>query len=243
MATQLPSKIKSPNKKPGGKKDAAATVIMREFSELKPDPANPRKNDHAVEQLATMIGEFGFRVPILVRGDDIVDGHLRYKAAEKLGLKQLPAIDVSDMSDVQIRQFRLAVNRAAELAEWDDELLAPIFADLDTMGADLELTGFDPATIQGFLKGMTDAAAVPDGDGASDSSDDTDAGDELDEPDEAETTTSKSSHQTVNLSFSLTPQDRKMIVTYLRKVQKQQHLMTVADALVSVVGNLVSKKS
>lgn len=215
-------------KKPSTKKPVKTAVVARKLSKLKPDPNNPRKNDHAVEQLARMIAEFGFRVPVLVRGDDLVDGHLRYKAAEKLGMEDIPTIDVSDMSDQQVLQFRLAVNKAAEFAEWDDDLLRGIFAQLDTMGADLELTGFDPADIQGYLKHLDDHGAFLDGEA------DADLG-------EGETTTSKTSHTVARLDFSLTPEDRKAVVNGLRAEQKRRHLATMADALVAVVADLSKK--
>ena len=104
---------------------------------------NPRKNDHAVDKVAAAIREFGFRVPILAKSDKtIVDGHLRLKAAKKLGLETVPVMLCDDMTDAQIKAFRISVNRVAEFAEWDDELLRVEFAELGELGFDLELTGF-----------------------------------------------------------------------------------------------------
>ena len=86
---------------------------------------NPRKNDHAVDRVAAAIREFGFRVPVVAKSDGtVVDGHLRLKAAKKLGLTEVPVVLADDMTDLQIKAFRLSVNKMAELAEWDDELLA-----------------------------------------------------------------------------------------------------------------------
>ncbi len=104
---------------------------------------NPRKNDHAVDKVAAAIREFGFRVPILAKSDKtVVDGHLRLKAAKKLGLETVPVMLCDDMTDAQIKAFRISVNRVAEFAEWDDELLRVEFAELGDLGFDLELTGF-----------------------------------------------------------------------------------------------------
>lgn len=104
---------------------------------------NPRKNDHAVDKVAAAIREFGFRVPILAKSDKtVVDGHLRLKAAKKLGLETVPVMLCDDMTDAQIKAFRISVNRVAEFAEWDDELLRIEFAELEGLGFDLELTGF-----------------------------------------------------------------------------------------------------
>jgi ParB-like chromosome segregation protein Spo0J len=105
---------------------------------------NPRKNDHAVDKVAAAIREFGFRVPICAKSDGtIVDGHLRLKAAKKLGISEVPVVLADDMTEAQIKAFRLSVNKMAELAEWDTELLRLEFLDLEGDGFDLELTGFD----------------------------------------------------------------------------------------------------
>ena len=105
---------------------------------------NPRKNDHAVDRVASMIKEFGFRVPIVATSDGgVVDGHLRLKAARKLKLKTVPVLLADDMSEAQIKAFRISVNRSSELAQWDDELLALEIDELKALDFDLELTGFD----------------------------------------------------------------------------------------------------
>ena len=128
---------------------------------------NPRKNDHAVDKVAAAIREFGFRVPILAKSDKtVVDGHLRLKAAKKLGLETVPVMLCDDMTDAQINAFRISVNRVAEFAEWDDELLRVEFAELEELGFDLELTGFSLDEIgaldfaEGEEVGMPD---LPDG--------------------------------------------------------------------------------
>ena len=113
---------------------------------------NPRKNDHAVDKVAAAIREFGFRVPICAKSDGtVVDGHLRLKAAKKLGLAEVPVILADDLSDAQIKAFRLSVNKVAELADWDNDLLALEFDELREMGFDLTLTGFDPDEIGGLF--------------------------------------------------------------------------------------------
>ena len=112
---------------------------------------NPRKNDHAVDKVAAAIREFGFRVPILAKSDKtVVDGHLRLKAAKKLGLETVPVILCDDMSEAQIKAFRISVNRVAEFAEWDNDLLRIELDELGEMGFDLELTGFSLDEIEGL---------------------------------------------------------------------------------------------
>ena len=128
---------------------------------------NPRKNDHAVDKVAAAIREFGFRVPICAKSDGtVVDGHLRLKAAKKLGVTEVPVVLADDMTEAQIKAFRLSVNKVAEFAEWDNELLALEFAELEDMGFDLDLTGFNADEISDLFPdeptvGLTDEDAVP----------------------------------------------------------------------------------
>jgi len=110
---------------------------------------NPRKNDHAVDKIAAAMREFGFRCPIIVKSDGlVVDGHLRLKAAKKLGLIEVPVILADDMTDLQIKAFRLSVNKMAELADWDNELLSIELEFLKDEGFDLDLLGFDDASLE-----------------------------------------------------------------------------------------------
>ena len=115
------------------------------ITELKPYPNNPRKNDHAVDAVAASIREFGFKVPLVIDKEGvIVAGHTRYKAAQKLGLKELPCIVADDLTDDQIKAFRLADNKTAELAEWDFELLD---LELDDIELDMGEFGFEADSI------------------------------------------------------------------------------------------------
>lgn len=115
---------------------------------------NPRKNDHAVDRVAAAIKEFGFRVPIIAKSDGlVVDGHLRLKAARKLGLVEVPVVLADDLTDAQVKAFRISVNRMAELAEWDNELLALELGELGELGFDLDLTGFASDEINVLLNG------------------------------------------------------------------------------------------
>lgn len=91
---------------------------------LKPYEKNPRKNDEAVQYVAESIKQFGFKVPIIIdKNNVIVAGHTRFKAATQLGLKEVPCIVADDLTDEQIKAFRLADNKVSEKTEWDFELL------------------------------------------------------------------------------------------------------------------------
>lgn len=99
-------------------------IIMMKIEALKPYEKNPRLNDNAVESVANSIKEFGFKVPIVVDKDNvIVNGHTRWKASQKLGLKEVPVIVASDLTENQIKAYRIADNKTGELANWDMEML------------------------------------------------------------------------------------------------------------------------
>ena len=99
-------------------------ILNLGLEEIKPYEKNPRNNDNAVDAVAASIREFGFKVPIIIDKDNIiVAGHTRYKAAKKLGLKTVPCIKADDLTDEQVKAFRLADNKVAEQAEWDFDLL------------------------------------------------------------------------------------------------------------------------
>src|SRR5262245_861057 len=98
---------------------------------------NPRKNDAAVDRMCASIREYGFKIPVLARSSgEVVDGHLRLKAARKLGswpggdTTQIPVLLCDEWSAAQVKAFRLMVNRSVGWAEWDDELLTQELADL-----------------------------------------------------------------------------------------------------------------
>lgn len=104
---------------------------------------NPRKNAKAIEVVKNSIAEFGFKVPIVVDKDMIiVAGHTRYKASLELGLKEVPCIVADDLTEEQVKAFRLADNKTAEFAEWDFDLL---FQELEELKGilDMEAFGFE----------------------------------------------------------------------------------------------------
>lgn len=112
------------------------------ITDLIPYEKNPRKNDKAVEQVANSIKEFGFKVPIVIDKDNvIVAGHTRYKASKKLNLLTVPCIVAEDLSDEQIKAYRLADNKVSELAEWDVDLLGEELNGI--MDIDMSAFGFE----------------------------------------------------------------------------------------------------
>ena len=107
-------------------------IVQMDIEKIKPYENNPRFNDKAVDAVAASIENFGFKVPIVVdKYNVIVTGHTRLKAAQKLGLAQVPVIVADDLSEEKIRAFRLADNKVSEIAEWNFNLLEQELAGLD----------------------------------------------------------------------------------------------------------------
>src|SRR3954451_880743 len=101
---------------------------------------NPRKNDAAVDRMCGSIREFGFKIPVLARSSgEVVDGHLRLKAARKLGITDVPVMLCDEWSEVQVKAFRLMVNRSVTWANWDEELLAIELQELSAADHHLDL--------------------------------------------------------------------------------------------------------
>ena len=128
-------------------------IIEKNITEITPYEKNPRKNDEAVEYVANSIKEFGFKVPIVIDKDGIiVAGHTRYKAAQKLGLKKLPCVIADDLTEEQVKAFRIADNKVGEFAEWDfdlldDELDGIFDIDMSDFGFELNLDDDEPQEI------------------------------------------------------------------------------------------------
>lgn len=116
--------------------------VDKKLSEITPYKNNPRNNDEAVGPVAESIKEFGFKVPIVIdKNGEIVNGRTRYKAAKKLGLETVPVIVADDLSEEQIKAFRLADNKVGEIAAWDLDLLNEELNDI--LDLDMSAFGFD----------------------------------------------------------------------------------------------------
>ena len=119
-------------------------IINRNIEEIIPYDKNPRNNDEAVDYVAKSIKEFGFKVPIVIdKNNVIITGHTRLKAAKKLGIKEIPTIIADDLSEEQIKAFRLVDNKVSEYSTWDDKLLnielEDISINMDDFGFNINL--------------------------------------------------------------------------------------------------------
>jgi len=138
-------------------------------TELIPYARNSRTHSEAqVSKIASSIKEFGFLNPVLIDKDNgIIAGHGRVMAAQKLGLKEVPVLQIGHLSESQKRAYIIADNRLALDAGWDEEMLRVEFAELADNGFNLELTGFEIGEIESLepeiiAEGLTDEDEVPD---------------------------------------------------------------------------------
>ena len=116
------------------------TVVEKKISEIRPYEKNPRINDGAVEKVAESLKEFGWKQPIVIDSDGvIIAGHTRYKAAQKLGMDKVPCLVADDLTEDQVRAYRLADNKVSDFAIWDNKLL---LEELDAIPDDI-FTGFE----------------------------------------------------------------------------------------------------
>lgn len=134
-------------------------IIEKQISELKPYDRNPRLNDDAVKYVANSIKEFGWKVPIVIdKNNVIVAGHTRYKAALELNIKDIPCVIADDLTEEQIKAYRLVDNKVSELAEWDFSLLNSEMENLQELGnLDMSDFGFEnEENIQPYSEEMLD---------------------------------------------------------------------------------------
>ena len=111
-------------------------IVYRGIDEIRPYENNPRKNDGAVDAVAASIREFGWKVPVVIDKDGvIVAGHTRYKAAQKLGIERIPCVIITDLTEEQIKAYRLVDNKVSEFSRWDYDLLKK---EIETITIDLE---------------------------------------------------------------------------------------------------------
>lgn len=116
-------------------------IVYKSVTQITPYENNPRVNDKAVEAVAASIKEFGFKQPIVVDSQGvIVAGHTRYKAALSLGMDKVPVLVADDLTEEQVREYRLADNKTAEQAQWDWSKLEEELANIDT---DMSIYGFE----------------------------------------------------------------------------------------------------
>lgn len=129
-------------------------IVTKKIKDITPYFNNPRKNEKAIDAVMHSIEEFGFKNPIIIDKDGvIISGHTRRLAAIKLGLREVPCIVGDHLSEEQVKAFRLADNRVAEIATWDDDLLKEEMKNVLDM--DLDIYGFDIGNIEDIIQEET----------------------------------------------------------------------------------------
>lgn len=124
-----------------------------DIDDIKPYENNPRFNDNAVEYVKNSIKEFGFKVPMILDKDNkIVTGHTRYKASLELGLKEIPVIYADDLTEEQIKAFRIADNKVSEFADWDIELLAEELENIDIDMTEFGVENIEEVDLEKFFE-------------------------------------------------------------------------------------------
>lgn len=117
--------------------------LIKNIDEIIPYINNPRDNDAAVDAVASSIKNFGFNQPIAIdSNNEIIAGHTRYKAAKKLGIKEVPCVIIDDLTDEEVKAYRLADNKVAELAEWDIDLLNLELGELENANLEFNMEDF-----------------------------------------------------------------------------------------------------
>ena len=119
-------------------------IVNIKTDKLIPYVNNPRNNQNSIDKVASSIKEFGFKVPLVIDKDNVVvTGHTRLKAAKKLGIEEVPCVVADDLSDAQIKAFRIADNKVSEYAQWDEDLLKIELEQLEEMDFDLDNLNID----------------------------------------------------------------------------------------------------
>jgi DNA modification methylase len=142
-------------------------IVKRSIDDIRPYENNPRQNDDAIDAVAKSLQEFGWRQPIVVDEDGvIIVGHTRWKAAKKLGVKEVPVHVATDLPPEKVRAYRIADNQTSTLSEWDYDLLPIELTALQDADYDLDLLGFGEDALKSILapagnEGLTDPDEVP----------------------------------------------------------------------------------
>ena len=130
-------------------------IVQVKVDDLKPYENNPRRNEHVVPAIMQSIKEYGFLVPLVITADNtVVTGHTRLKASKLLGMDTVPCIVADNLTERQIKAFRIADNKLSEHAEWSEDMLKQELSDLKKEGLDMSLTGFSFMELEELLNDM-----------------------------------------------------------------------------------------
>ncbi len=191
------------------------TITNLKINEIKPYESNPRNSELSLPKVKDSIKNFGFNQPILIDKDNvIITGHTRYKAAKELELDNVPCIIVTDLSEQQIKAYRIADNKVGQDSSWDVSLLKEELQKLRLENFPVTQTGYSDVELENLEVELEKIKAT--------------------------TTTEKLqtieppnfSDAMVNLNFTMKPQERVVVMNWLDYYKQTNKLNTTAEALV-----------
>ena len=191
------------------------TIINLKLEEIKPYKKNPRKNDISVPKVKKSIETFGFNQPILLDTDKIIiTGHSRLKAAQELNLKEVPCIIVDDLSENEIKAYRIADKKVGQDSTWDVALLKEELKKLRIEHFPMTDTGFTDVELENLEMELEKISVATQSDNLS----------TIEPP--------NFSDAMVNINFTMKPQERLVVMNYLDYHKQINKLNTTAEALV-----------
>ena len=191
------------------------TIINLKLNEIKPYKKNPRKNDLSLPKVKKSIETFGFNQPILIDKDKvIITGHTRYKAAQSLELKEVPCIIVEDLSENEIKAYRIADNKVGQDSTWDVALLKEELQKLRIEHFPMTDTGFSDVELENLEMELEKISVATKSENLS----------TIEPP--------NFSDAMVNINFTMIPEERLVVMNYLDYHKQVNKLNTTAEALI-----------
>jgi ParB-like chromosome segregation protein Spo0J len=196
------------------------------IKDITPYANNPRKNDRSLPKVKASIKEFGFKQPIVVDKENvIIVGHTRYQASLDLGLKKVPVVVASDLTNAQVKAYRIADNKVAQDSEWDIDLLKLELGEIDKSNIAVDITGFSKAEIESLnLDTVTATEGLAEISKESDNNEDSiyeGVADEL-------------ADDYVNINFTMKVSERKKVFNIINLIKTKEGYATSSEALIKL---------
>ena len=196
------------------------------IKDITPYANNPRKNDRSLPKVKASIKEFGFKQPIVVDKENvIIVGHTRYQASLDLGLKKVPVVVASDLTNAQVKAYRIADNKVAQDSEWDIDLLKLELGEIDKSNIAVDITGFSKAEIESLnLDTVNVTGGLTEISNESENNEDTiyeGVADEL-------------ADDYVNINFTIKVSERKKVFNIINLIKTKEGYATSSEALIKL---------
>ncbi len=196
------------------------------IKDITPYANNPRKNDRSLPKVKASIKEFGFKQPIVVDKENvIIVGHTRYHASLDLGFAKVPVIVASDLTNAQVKAYRIADNKVSQDSEWDIDLLKLELGEIDKSNIDVDITGFSKAEIESLnLDTVNITSGLTEISNESENNEDTiyeGVADEL-------------ADDYVNINFTMKASERKKVFNIINLIKTKEGYATSSEALIKL---------